>query len=99
MSKKATEETKTSKKASSTKTTTAPKKVAAKKTASKAATSKKTTVSKTTAKKAPAKKITISPEYYDLPYRYNKTLVKILAQTPKRLFVYWDIADEDRARL
>lgn len=35
-------------------------------------------------------------EYYDLPYRYNETVVKILAQTPKRLFVYWDISDNDR---
>lgn len=34
-------------------------------------------------------------EYYDLPYRYNETVVKILAQTPKRLFVYWDISDND----
>jgi len=37
-------------------------------------------------------------EYYDLPYRYNQTVVKILAQTPSVLFVYWDISDEDRAR-
>ena len=35
-------------------------------------------------------------EYYDLPYRYNQTIVKILAQTPTNLFVYWDISDEDR---
>jgi len=35
------------------------------------------------------------PEYYDLPYRYNETVVKILAQTPKRLFIYWDISDYD----
>lgn len=35
-------------------------------------------------------------EYYDLPYRYNQTIVKILAQTPKMLFVYWDISDDDR---
>ncbi len=34
-------------------------------------------------------------EYYDLPYRYNETVVKILAQTPKRLFIYWDISDKD----
>lgn len=34
-------------------------------------------------------------EYYDLPYRYNETVVKILAQTPKRLFIYWDISDND----
>ena len=35
-------------------------------------------------------------EYYDLPFRYNETVVKILAQTPKRLFVYWDISDKDK---
>ncbi len=35
-------------------------------------------------------------EYYDLPYRYNQTVVKILAQTPTNLFIYWDISDEDR---
>lgn len=35
-------------------------------------------------------------EYYDLPYRYNQTVVKILAQTPNILFVYWDISDVDR---
>ena len=37
-------------------------------------------------------------EYYDLPYRYNETVVKILAQTPKRMFVYWDISDSDREK-
>lgn len=35
-------------------------------------------------------------EYYDLPYRYNQTIVRILAQTPTTLFVYWDISDIDR---
>ena len=35
-------------------------------------------------------------EYYDLPYRYNETIVKILYQTPDTLFVYWDISDKDR---
>lgn len=35
-------------------------------------------------------------EYYDLPYRYNETIVKVLYQTPDTLFVYWDIADSDR---
>lgn len=34
-------------------------------------------------------------EYYDLPQKYNQTVVKILAQTPKTLFVYWEISDED----
>ena len=36
-------------------------------------------------------------EYYDLPYRYNQTVVKVLAQTPTTLFIYWDISDNDRA--
>lgn len=40
-----------------------------------------------------------STEYYDLPYRYNETIVRILAQTPKSLFVYWDISDKDRENL
>lgn len=38
-------------------------------------------------------------EYYDLPYHYNETIVKVLAQTPKSLFVYWDISDYDRENL
>lgn len=37
-------------------------------------------------------------EYYDLPYRYNETIVKVLAQTPKKLFVYWDISDSDKEK-
>ncbi len=42
---------------------------------------------------------TFFPEYYDLPYRYNQTVVKILAQTPTNLFIYWDISDTDRENL
>ena len=38
----------------------------------------------------------IVAEYYDLPYRYNETIVKILYQTPSILFVYWDISDDDK---
>ncbi|CDB32086.1 putative uncharacterized protein [Clostridium sp. CAG:575] len=71
---------------------------------------KKTVISKTTKKatlsKNPTKKVSKSStktskyisnvEYYDLPYRYNQTIVRILAQTPTTLFVYWDISDEDR---
>lgn len=50
------------------------------------------------AKKLVNQDLTIAglPEYYDLPYKYNDTVVKILAQTPKRLFIYWDISDKDR---
>ena len=35
-------------------------------------------------------------EYYDLPYRYNQTVVKVLYQAPTTLFIYWDISDDDR---
>ena len=62
-------------------------------------TSKKTSVAKktTTRKKAVKKQEKVVPvEYYDLPYRYNQTVVKVLAQTPSTLFIYWDISDEDR---
>lgn len=48
-----------------------------------------------TVKSKPFLKPIIS-EYYDLPYRYNQTIVKILAQNPNTLFAYWDISDEDR---
>lgn len=58
---------------------------------------KKVPVTKTTKRKTTVKKPEIM-EYYDLPYRYNQTIVKILAQTPNTLFVYWDISDEDRKK-
>ena len=68
--------------------------------------SKKNTVKKTKIRKyrtdtTPIKKEPkiFTPEYYDLPYRYNQTVVKILAQTPSSLFIYWDISDEDRQNL
>ena len=71
-------------------------KAPAKKTVSKSSKSKTSTTSK---KKPVAKKQTLSiSEYYDLPYRYNQTVVKILAQTPNTLFVYWDISDSDREK-
>ena len=81
--------------ASSKKSTT--KKSVAKKatTVSKKTTSKK--VTKSTTKKPAKNKIEIV-EYYDLPYRYNQTIVKVLAQTPTNLFIYCDISDEDRKR-
>ncbi len=49
----------------------------------------------TKSKEVSAKKFD-TVEYYDLPYRYNETTVKVLAQTPNTLFVYWDISDFDR---
>ena len=88
----ATKKTTTPKKKSVTKSTT---KKASTKTVAKKSTAKKTTTSKrkrTTTKK---QKVDIV-EYYDLPYRYNQTVVKVLAQTPTNLFIYWDISDKDR---
>ena len=54
---------------------------------------KKKTTSKKEKKVTPLAEVV---EYYDLPYRYNETIVKILYQTPETLFVYWDISDSDR---
>jgi len=78
----------------SKKTTAKPK---AKSATSKKTASKKTTTKKATTSKKIAKKVEVL-EYYDLPYRYNQTIVKVLAQTPTTLFVYWDISDEDRKK-
>lgn len=82
---------KSSAKKSTTKKTTSSKSATAKK----ASTKKNNTNSKTTTKKSARKKLPIL-EYYDLPNLYNQTIVKILAQTPTILFVYWDISVEDR---
>lgn len=76
-------------------------KTTAKKSATQKATAKKTTnnkkaIAKKTSTKKKEKFIDV-PEYYDLPYRYNETTVKILAQNPNTLFIYWDISDNDRA--
>ena len=97
----------TSKKASTTKkTSTTTKKKDSTTAKKKTASSKKSTSSKSTAKKVSTKKSTRTSrskkekvevvEYYDLPYRYNQTVVKVLAQTPTNLFIYWDISDKDR---
>lgn len=62
--------------------------------------SKKSITSKaTTSRKNSKKESLVQNEYYDLPYRYNQTVVKVLAQTPNNLFIYWDISDEDRENL
>lgn len=105
---KNTSASKSSKKASTSKVTKATKKASTSKTtktAEKKASGRKTTktATKTPAKSSKSKNIKTNKadvvsivEYYDLPYRYNQTIVKILAQTPNMLFVYWDIADVDR---
>lgn len=87
----------TTKKASTSKKSTVTKKETTKSNKS----AKKAVVKKTSAKKTVSTKVKKLPsnvvaEYYDLPYRYNETVVKILYQTPTILFVYWDISDEDK---
>lgn len=95
-----------SKKASS-KTISSTKKTSAKKTSQKKATkldnktlaTKKVSTSKkastSTKKKTRQKKEIAIMEYYDLPYKYNQTMVKVLAQTPTALFIYWEISASD----
>ena len=36
-------------------------------------------------------------EYYELPSKYNKTIVRLLVQSPTRMFVYWEV-DEDSVK-
>ncbi len=94
----ATKKTATTKKATTTKKKPATKSTSKKtstKTVAKKSTAKKTTTSKKTSSRTKKQKIDIV-EYYDLPYRYNQTVVKVLAQTPTNLFIYWDISDKDR---
>lgn len=109
--KKTTTTTKTTTKAKTTKKADIPKATSTKKTSTvkkapttkktsatkKASTAKKTSTTKNkTTKKTIKQKITTNiVEYYDLPQKYNKTIVKILAQTPKTLFIYWEISDDD----
>ena len=32
-------------------------------------------------------------EYYELPTKYNETVVRLLVQSPTRMYVYWEVAD------
>lgn len=83
-------DTKTSAKSKSTATSTKSKSTTQSKAKPKSAV--KTKIEKAITKVSPV----IATEYYDLPFRYNQTVVRILAQTPNTLFIYWDISDEDR---
>ena len=96
-SKSSTTKTASTKKSSSVKKATTKKSATTKKATEKktTTTTKKTNSKKTTTKRATKKKVEVV-EYYDLPYRYNQTVVKVLAQTPTNLFIYWDISDTDR---
>ena len=93
-----TKKTATAKK-STAKATSAKKEVAKKTSTKKASTTKRATKASTTKKSTKKvvnkEEVLESAEYYDLPYRYNQTVVKILAQTPSTLFIYWEISDDD----
>lgn len=101
--KKSTAKTSSSKlvadKSTTNKSTT--QKATTKKTTAKKATTKKTSSQKATTKRATTKKAktVVAPEYYDLPATYNRTIVKILAQTPSSLFVYWEVSKDDKTKL
>ncbi len=83
--------TKSTKSSKSKKSTTSKTATSKKKSTTKKASTKKTSTTKATS----ASKKILPTEYYDLPQKYNKTVVKVLAQTPKTLFVYWEISDAD----
>ena len=33
-------------------------------------------------------------EYYDLPTKYDETVVRLLVQSPTRMYVYWEVAED-----
>lgn len=94
--------TPTTKKAESKEKTAVAKKSTTVKKSTKKETVKKTepSVSKKSSRKkvsnVKSKELKFQSEYYDLPYMYNRTIVKVLAQTPKMLFIYWEISEDDR---
>jgi len=36
----------------------------------------------------------LKSEYYELPNRYNQTVIRLLVQSPTRLFAYWEVSDD-----
>lgn len=35
-------------------------------------------------------------EYYDLPIKYNKTIIRLLLQSPKCMYAYWEISENTK---
>lgn len=33
-------------------------------------------------------------EYYELPVKYNQTMIRLLVQSPTRIFAYWEVSDD-----
>ncbi len=36
----------------------------------------------------------LKSEYYELPKAYNRTLIRLLVQSPTRMFCYWEVSDK-----
>ena len=36
----------------------------------------------------------LKSEYYELPNNYNRTIIRLLVQSPTRMFVYWEVSDD-----
>lgn len=36
----------------------------------------------------------LKSEYYDLPTKYDQTLIRLLVQSPTRMYAYWEVSDE-----
>ncbi len=36
----------------------------------------------------------LKSEYYELPQKYNRTVIRLLVQSPTRMFVYWEVSDD-----
>lgn len=94
----------TAEKKTATKNTTAVKETSSsKKNSTKKEENKKEPVKKSSTKRKSTKKVKADveqpiiqiTEYYDLPLKYGNTVVRLLAQTPKTLFVYWEVSDSD----
>lgn len=33
-------------------------------------------------------------EYYELPIKYDQTIVRLLVQSPTRMYAYWEVTDD-----
>ena len=36
----------------------------------------------------------LKSEYYELPKSYNNTIIRLLVQSPTRMFVYWEVSND-----
>ncbi len=39
----------------------------------------------------------LKSEYYELPTRYNQTMIRLLVQSPNHMYAYWEVSDESVA--